>query len=54
VGPVIMAAIFNHLFHLGTQSPETRTINYLATLAWAFYYGCTKDARLAIAWRGRR
>jgi len=45
VGPVIVAAIFNHLFHLGTQSPATRTINYVATLAWAFYYTCTRDAR---------
>ena len=45
VGPVIVAAIFNHLFHLGTQSPATRTINYIATLAWAFYYTCTRDAR---------
>jgi uncharacterized RDD family membrane protein YckC len=44
-GPVIMAAVFNALFDLGTQSPTTRTINYVATLAWAFYYSCTKDAR---------
>lgn len=45
LGPVITAAIFNFLFHLGTQSPMVRTFNYVATIAWAFYYTCTRDAR---------
>lgn len=45
LGPVIMAGIFSFLFHLGTQSPTVRTFNYLATVAWALYYTCTRDAR---------
>ena len=45
VGPLIMAAVFNQLLHLGAQSMSTRVINYVATLAWALYYSCTKDAR---------
>ena len=45
LGPVIMAGIFSFFFHLGTQSPAVRTFNYLATVAWALYYTCTRDAR---------
>lgn len=45
VGPVIAAAISNHLFHVGTPSRAMHSINMLATLAWALYYSCTKDAR---------
>jgi uncharacterized RDD family membrane protein YckC len=44
-GPVIMAWVFNVLFHIGTESPTTRTINLVATIAWSFYYSWTKDAR---------
>jgi uncharacterized RDD family membrane protein YckC len=44
VGPVITAAIFNHLFNIGAQSPAIRAINYIATVAWTFYYSWTKDA----------
>lgn len=45
MGPAIMAAIFNYLFPIVVQSPTTRTINMIATFAWAIYYGFTKDAR---------
>ena len=44
VGPVITAAIFDFLFHIA-QNPANRTINMLATVTWAIYYGATKDAR---------
>lgn len=39
----IMAAIFNFFFHVGSESPVMRTVNYVATIAWAIYYGFTKD-----------
>jgi uncharacterized RDD family membrane protein YckC len=45
IGPLIMAALFRFLFHIGPQSPFVTTLNMLATMAWAFYYGFTKDAR---------
>ena len=45
IGPVIMAAILNYLFPAVVQSPTTRTINMIATIAWAIYYGFTKDAQ---------
>ena len=44
VGPVITAAIFDFLFHIA-QNPMNRTINMVATVTWAIYYGATKDAR---------
>jgi uncharacterized RDD family membrane protein YckC len=44
IGPVITAAIFDFLFHIA-QSPMNRTINMIATVTWAIYYGATKDAR---------
>ena len=44
VGPVITAAIFDFLFHIA-QNPTNRTINMVATVTWAIYYGATKDAR---------
>jgi uncharacterized RDD family membrane protein YckC len=45
VAPLIVAVIANRLFHAGTQSSAMRAINILATLVWALYYSCTKDAR---------
>jgi uncharacterized RDD family membrane protein YckC len=44
IGPVITAAIFDFLFHI-TQNPVNVTINMVATVTWAMYYGATKDAR---------
>lgn len=44
VGPAITAALFDFLFHV-TQNPTNRTINMIATVTWAIYYGATKDAR---------
>ena len=44
VGPVITAAIFDFLFRIA-QNPANRTINMVATVTWAIYYGATKDAR---------
>jgi len=44
MGPVITAGIFDFLFHI-THSPLNRTINMVATVTWALYYGATKDAR---------
>lgn len=43
MGPVIMAAVFTFLFRLGPPSATAKTINMLATAAWAIYYGFTKD-----------
>jgi uncharacterized RDD family membrane protein YckC len=44
VGPAITAAMYDFFFHI-TQSPTNRTINMIATVTWAIYYGATKDAR---------
>lgn len=44
IGPVITAAIFDFLFHV-TKNPTNTTINMIATVTWAMYYGATKDAR---------
>jgi len=44
IGPAITAAIFDFLFRIA-QSPTNRTINLIATVTWAIYYGATKDGR---------
>lgn len=44
IGPLITAGIFNFIFHI-TQNPLNQTINMIATVSWAIYYGATKDAR---------
>lgn len=41
-GPVIVAGIFDSLFHFA-KSDATRFINVFAMLAWAIYYTLTKD-----------
>ena len=44
-GPMLMAAIFGFLFRLGAQTPGVRAFNLIASVAWAIYYMCTRDAR---------
>jgi uncharacterized RDD family membrane protein YckC len=45
MGPAIIAAIISFLFQLSPPSAAIAFINLLGTMAWAVYYGLTKDAR---------
>jgi uncharacterized RDD family membrane protein YckC len=45
LGPLAVAGLIATVLHWGLQSPTTALINLAAGVAWALYYGLTKDAR---------